>query len=355
MSKEKKATIQDIAEFAGVSTGTVDRVIHNRGKVIVEKKQRIEDAIKQLNFNPNLLARTLALKKQFVISSLLPKPSDKNSYWTLPKKGIEQSFINYGDYGMLHDSHEFSLFNESSFIEKANLILDRNPDGVILAPIFEKESLQFINELSDRKIPYVFIDVNIQIKNCFSYIGPNLKSSGEVAGKIFSSILNDKDDILIVNMMKGRAANLNLNSVENGFREYFENHFKKKSGNIFTLNMNTINEEIVQKELHNFYEKQPFVKGVFVTNSRAHIISQFHKRNNLKRKVIGFDLVEENIIEMKNGNIDCIISQSPVFQGSKSVQTMFEYFINKKEPVPVQHVPLDIIIKENIDFYINSE
>ncbi len=354
MNKNKKATIQDIAKHTGVSTGTVDRVIHNRGKVIEEKKKKIKEAIKQLNFNPNLLARTLALKKQFVISSLIPKPSNLNSYWTLPKKGIEQGFLNYGDFGMIHESHEFSLFNEISFSERAQLILDRNPDGVIMAPIFEKESRLFINKLSERNIPFVFIDVNIQIKNCFSYIGPNLKSSGAVAGKLCSSILLNDDDILIVNMGNKIDGYSNMSIIEKGFREYFKNQSKNPERNIYTLNINSINKKTVQKQLQKFYNKYPNVKAVFVTNSRAHIISQFHKKSNLEKIVVGFDLVKENILEMKKGNIDYLISQSPVIQGVKSVQTLFDFFINKKTPKAIQHVPLDIIIKENIDYYMNS-
>ena len=53
MDKTKKITIQDVARYANVSVGTIDRVIHNRGKVSIEKKQKIEEAIKKLNFNFN--------------------------------------------------------------------------------------------------------------------------------------------------------------------------------------------------------------------------------------------------------------------------------------------------------------
>ena len=59
MSIQKKTTIQDIARHANVSVGTVDRVLHNRGSVMPEKKERVEEAIKQLNYNPNALASNL--------------------------------------------------------------------------------------------------------------------------------------------------------------------------------------------------------------------------------------------------------------------------------------------------------
>ena len=71
-------------------------------------------------------------------------------------------------------------------------------------------------------------------------------------------------------------------------------------------------------------------------------------------KIIGFDLVDKNIVSMNNGSIDFLISQRPIFQGSMAVETFFNHFIYKKTPEKIQNVPLDIVIKENIDFYINE-
>ncbi|HDR52127.1 MAG TPA: LacI family transcriptional regulator, partial [Mariniphaga anaerophila] len=48
MERTKKVTIQDVARYANVSVGTIDRVIHNRGKVSPEKRKKVEDAIEKL-------------------------------------------------------------------------------------------------------------------------------------------------------------------------------------------------------------------------------------------------------------------------------------------------------------------
>lgn len=88
----KKVTIQDVARYASVSVGTIDRVIHNRGKVSREKKEKVEDTIKKLNFNPNMLARTLALGNQFAICALVPTAPYPGHYWTMPLQGLELNF-----------------------------------------------------------------------------------------------------------------------------------------------------------------------------------------------------------------------------------------------------------------------
>ena len=69
---QKRVRIKDIAEEAGVSIGTVDRVLHDRGEVNKETKEKILDLVEKLNYTPNLVAKSLSLKKALRIALLLP-------------------------------------------------------------------------------------------------------------------------------------------------------------------------------------------------------------------------------------------------------------------------------------------
>lgn len=354
MDKIKKTTIQDVADHANVSVGTVDRVIHRRGKVSLAKKEKVEEAITALDFNPNLLARTLALGKHFVICSLFPETLNDESYWSLPAKGLKQSAFDYRDFGIAIESSQYSLFNEQSFVENAKKILDLNPDGVILAPLFEKESLLFIKELEKKRIPYIFIDANIANQNNLSYIGPDSKGSGHLAGKFMSFLLEDKDPILVINMVKGLQNSAHVSAAEKGFFDFFEKLDSSNGRKICSLTIPSVRKEDVVRELTKYYIGNRGTKGVFVTNSKAHLISEFHREHELDIKLIGFDLVEGNIREMRNGSIDFLISQSPIFQAYRAVQQFFDFFVYKNSPAPLEHVPLDIIAQENIEYYLNS-
>ncbi|MFW5657196.1 MAG: LacI family DNA-binding transcriptional regulator, partial [Bacteroidota bacterium] len=68
----KKIRIKDIAQLAGVSIGTVDRVIHNRGEVSEKTREKILNIVKEMNFEPDILASTLASKKTFRFAVLFP-------------------------------------------------------------------------------------------------------------------------------------------------------------------------------------------------------------------------------------------------------------------------------------------
>lgn len=352
MSK-KRITIQDVARYAKVSAGTVDRVINNRGKVSADKRNSIEEAVRELNFNPNLLARALVMRNQFTVCSLYPQSYSENDYWHLPNSGAEAAADGLEDFGFFVEPFYFSLFDESSFVEQAERIIGLKPDGVILAPLFLKESILFVKKLDENNIPYVFIDAAIPDQNNISYIGPDVIRSGTVAGKLLDLLLSPGDQILVLNIVKGMENSSNISMIEHAFRSYYAEKGLGFEQPINTLVIESMDETIIFQELTKFYIKNPNIKGVFVTTSKAHLIARFHQNHDLNIRLIGFDLVEENIKRLRDGSIDWIISQNPVQQGARAVKTLFDLFIYKTKPKKMQHVPLDIIIRENLDFYLD--
>ena len=85
----KKVTINDVAKAAGVSKGTVDRVLHNRGEVSEKSRKKITKVIEKLGYIPNMHASLLASKRNFRIICLLPEFS-KGEFWELTEKGMSQ-------------------------------------------------------------------------------------------------------------------------------------------------------------------------------------------------------------------------------------------------------------------------
>ena len=169
-----------------------------------------------------------------------------------------------------------------------------------------------------------------------------------------SSVLNGHDDILILNLVKG-LENSHINSIEKGFREFFDSPEEIADRKISSLTIPSIEEEDITLELTKYYLKNPGTKGVFVTNSRAHLVAKYHAIHELPIKVIGFDMLQASVLEMKNGNIDFLISQRPISQGSMAVKALFDFFVHKRFPLKIQNVPLDIIIRENMDYYLNFQ
>ena len=65
----ERVRIKDIAKMADVSVGTVDRVIHGRSGVSESSRKRVEEILKQLDYQPNMYASALASNKKYAFRS----------------------------------------------------------------------------------------------------------------------------------------------------------------------------------------------------------------------------------------------------------------------------------------------
>lgn len=86
----KNYRIKDIAELSGVSTGTVDRILHERGKVSEDARKKVEKVLKEIDYQPNLIARSLALKKKYHFIALIPSFLE-GEYWAKAKPRDRES------------------------------------------------------------------------------------------------------------------------------------------------------------------------------------------------------------------------------------------------------------------------
>ncbi|MEI5994376.1 LacI family DNA-binding transcriptional regulator [Candidatus Enterococcus mansonii] len=120
-------TIKDVAKHAGVSVASVSRYINKNGYVRTETGKKIAEAIKELDYVPNEVARSLFQKKSKIIGVLLPDIA--NPYFPLLAKGIEETLIKNG-YMML-------LANTSDSQEQLNqyitTFIQNNVSGIITA------------------------------------------------------------------------------------------------------------------------------------------------------------------------------------------------------------------------------
>ena len=82
-----KIRIKDIAERAGVSVGTVDRVLHNRPNVSKPAREKVEQALKEMKYQPNVYASALAYNKSYVFIALIPQ-HESEAYWEEVEQGL---------------------------------------------------------------------------------------------------------------------------------------------------------------------------------------------------------------------------------------------------------------------------
>src|ERR1700692_2092333 len=150
-NKGKAASIYDVARESAVSVFTVSEVVNKKSHVSKKLRENVEDAIRKLNYRPNLIARSLAKQKTHTIGMIVPDIA--NPFFPMVVRGAEDAAQKHG-YNLLLCNSDDSLDKEESAIE---LLLSKRVDGVLLtkaAEDFRPSLRQMIKEVN---IPFVLV------------------------------------------------------------------------------------------------------------------------------------------------------------------------------------------------------
>lgn len=344
--------IKDIARLAGVSKGTVDRVLHKRGRVSEEAHRKVMKVLEEIDYKPNLLARTLSAHKNYKIIALLPNPK-ADEYWAHTREGILQAASEWAYYNITVELLFFDQYNKDSFKEKTDDAMASKPDGIITAPIFHDEALVFFERLKNEAIPYVLFNTNIPGAQSLSFIGQDSFHSGKVGAELMYLGQQKGGRLAVLHLDEDLHNSVHLLEKERGFREYFDHknslHFEIKETSLRP------NDAGFEERLRDLL-KDPQLRGIFVSTSKGTsvVASYLEKRGKQNTRLIGYDILEENLRYLRAGTIDFLINQNPKRQAFLSIAHLANHLIFKKSAPERDLFPLEVITQQNVDSYLNS-
>jgi len=309
--------------------------------------------IRQNNYEPNLLARSLATKKKYLFASLLPFHTDDNAYWSGPLEGIKKAAEEVIGFSVKVNHFFFDQYDELTFRKATRELLSSTPDAVLMAPVFLKESQLFVRECDSKNIPYVFIDSNIRGQKNISYFGQDSYQSGYLAARLMSLGASSDSQFLIVHISRDGKNINHLKQRENGFRTWFKDHEQTNKTSIETIFLPGSEKDSADRILPSVINHE--TNGIFIT-SNAYKVGRYLKQMKMDHlRVIGYDLTEDNLKLLKTGMIDFLICQKPSEQGYRGIIALFNYLVNKKTVKTLNHIPIDIITRENYTYYQEFE
>ena len=356
MSKNENPRIgvKEIARRAKVSIATVDRVIHNRSDVSNNTRKKIQKIIKEMGYQPNILASRLASRKIYNIAVIIPEVSKETDYWKAPADGIERAAAEIYGYGIRIHKYFYDLNSKASFEKESSSILKDadTTNAVLIAPIFNEESMAFLARCREHQWPYVFINSDIPEQESLSYIGPHLKQSGVLAAHLMKNSIGKNAKLLVVNVSKEIDAHHHLLRKEEGFRTYFSEHGYDNP--IVKVDIHQTAYSSIRSQLDSILSEHADLEGIFATNSRVSSVARFLKETNRENlMLIGYDFLEENVKYLKDETINFLICQKPEEQAYRGIMSLFQHLVMSSTVEKVHYMPIDIITKENYLFYTN--
>lgn len=337
------ATIKQIAELAGVSRGTVDRVLNNRGSVNPQTAKKIKEIAVHLNYQPNKAGLILAAqKKNLKIGVVLFQES--NPFF---KEVIE---------GVNAKANELSGYNCSVFIkqvpfqanaqlEAIRALLDDGIHGLVITPYNSPLIENEINRLFDINIPVITTNTDICSKR-LAYVGSNYYLSGQTAagllgrmtfGEIYTGIVTGSSHILC---HTERIA---------GFTEIIQSRYKH------VHIIETVENHDDDVESFNVVQRllmaHPNINALYFSAAGVYGGCKAVISMNLqeKIKIFTYDNVETTKQLVTSGIITATICQQPFVQGYKPLEILSKYLLEGVSPESTtNYVATDIRISENI-------
>lgn len=348
-----KVRIKDIADLANVSIGTVDRVIHNRGQVSSATREKIRSLLDEHDYKPDMLASSLALKREVRLAVVMPGSVNGHAFWELPAKGVERAVEELAGYKLSVDPFYFDQFDRDDFVKRMKKFPFQDFHGVLFAPVFREDSINFITRCEKNNVPVVLFNSLLEGAPYSSYVGQDAYHSGYVAAKLVSFGLEHRRDVAIINMSARTDHYAHLISREKGFRAFFELH-SNRLDNLITIDLNGVDENHFKSKLDETFDMHS-IGGIFVTNSRVYKVAEYLAgRGSMGVRLVGYDLLPESINYMKRDYIDFLISQKPEEQAFKGLSSLFNLVAFHREQEKEQYMPIDIITRENLLYYQNT-
>jgi LacI family transcriptional regulator len=337
--------VKEIAALAGVSVGTVDRVIYRRGRVSPETRQRIEAIIEQYQFTPNPIARRLKRNRAYRFCAFLPRRDQDAGYWGQPLEGIQEGAREISPLGVETEIIEYDRYSARGFRKAADSMLAGKPDGIILSPIMPEKIKTLITTIKNSEIPCVFFDADLPEADPLCAIGQDSFRGGYLAGRLMHLFAGKVTKPVAVldahgedyHIMRRRDGFLRY-AGEQGFSTVVREYSGYKGG------------ELSVDDVALFLKENRELTGIFITNCMAHRVAE--AANGQKRRnpfiLVGYDLIPKNRELLRGGGIDAIISQRPAEQGRQALLNLYRHIVLEQRIPSNIEIPLDVYLKENI-------
>ncbi len=341
-------TIRKIAEMAGVSRGTVDRVLNNRGNVSPKVAKRVMLIAQTCGFKPNLIARGLAVRKNDPKRIGVLVNSEDNPFYIDVLKGIWDYADQISDYGIgvvLRTAKGYNIQRQLVLLDE---LLAEGIDALVVTPINDEEIAQKLNAIIQSGIAVVTLNTDILSVNRLAYVGCDYEKSGRTAAGVLGLVSkNGRDKVgIVTGSIKVLGHNLRIS----GFGKVLKQDCPGME--IVDVIENNDVDEISRLKVKELLETHPEINALFFTAAGTAGGLRAVEELGLAGKlhIICFDLTPSVREFLKKGVVSAAICQEPYQQGHLSMKYVFDYLMMGRTPEKeISHTDLNIKILHNID------
>lgn len=338
-------TLQQIADKAGVSRGTVDRALKERGRINPEVAAKIRKIADEMGYQPNRAGRALAMAKHSIKIGIIIQ-SMETPFMQGVLEGAKDAKQEVERLGATVTIKKISELDSDKVIAAMHKMKGAGYNGIGLVASDEEKLADTIDQFTEEGISVVTFNSDAAGTKRMCFIGQNAGQSGRTAAGLMAEILPDN---AVVQVISGYASNQSHKERAEGFINEL-NHCRpdvKLLGIRYAYDNDRAAAEITQEVLKEHKE----LNGIYLAASGAKGVCQVIGEKGLKGsvKVISNDITDSNIESLKNGTIQFILGQDAYSQGYRPVMVLFDKLFDGKDPEEeYQYTEIVIKTKYNI-------
>lgn len=336
-------TIKEIAEKAGVSRATADKVLNNRAGVKSTTRERVLAVAAELQYKPNILGKSLVrMNKEPLKLGVILTP-DFNPYIQKNLEGIHRAATEFREFGISVIPQTLTSLNPDEQLAILNNMIQQNYAGIGIFPMDDTRIVNRINEAATAGTAIVTFNSEVQGIEQLCFIGQNHYRGGRTVASLFNKILPQGGDVAVIISSK------HLSCHQDRLRGFQEKLAIAAPGlNIVAVEENQDRVDEAYRITAEYCERFPDLKGIYVTGGGITGVVQALQAADYHRiKLICHDLILDTYVLLQAGILDFVLDQSPEEQGYQIVKTLFEYVVKGTRPKRVrQEIPVVIATDE---------
>lgn len=326
--KGQSATIKHIAELSGVSRGTVDRVLHKRGKVNPEAAKRVEEVAKALDYKPNTVAKSLAIRRKNIRICVVLHIRG-NLFFSDVLRGVAQAGDEIRDFGISIEVKFGRNFNVDDQLGNIDAAVQEGFKAIILVPINDRRIEKKCNDVTKLGIPIVFLTSYLDGTDYLCHVGCEYYKSGQIVADLIHLMSGPYSKVGVI------TPPLTILGVDlriRGFRDTIKNNYPHM--HILDLREVPSDEDSAYTNTRYMIEKNTDMDCLFYSTGSLVGGLQAVKDRGLygKLKIISLDLVRPVTEAMLDGGILASVCQEPQVQGYRAVKVAFDFLVAHIQP-----------------------
>ncbi len=343
-SKPMRPTIKTIATLAGVSRGTVDRVLNNRPNVSPDKHEKVLEAIRKLNYKPNIAARTLALNNKKVRIGVLTPPWTGHFLGEVTR-GLDAAAEDFKLYGVELVSRRCETNTPDDFIAALDAMLGQDVKGIALCAVNSMSVREKVREIVSAGIPVVTFNSDITDSGRVCFVGQDIRKAGVIAAGLMERMTRPEGKILIA------AGNLEFAGHRervDGFHHLW--HGLGRSSESCLL-IQTFNDyDVTFQKVRAALAGDDAICGVYMANDSVPACVEAIGSLALSRRirVVAHDLSPEHRELLLYGAVDFVIGQDIFYQGHRPIELLAGLIDGVRPERDVEKTGVHIITAESV-------